>query len=136
MNGMVLSEENSLSLNLPNISVSSGGMYTCNISNAAGSDSGSVTVNVRPRFTSLFEDLLRVSGDPATLVCEAESFPKATYSWRRQDRVPIRGGIPLNSSMLVFDSVAFGDEGDYVCTATSAGETIQSEAVTLTSELP
>ena len=130
--GVDLQGENSqsLTLRLPNITVSDG--YTCVVTNSAGSSSASVDVNIRPRFTSVSEDLQQRSGDPVTLTCEAESFPEATYVWRRVD-----GEVEdlSTSSNLGFASIRFGDEGGYICIATSAGVEIQSDVVTLTSEL-
>jgi hypothetical protein len=130
--GVDLEEENLPTLTISNITVFQAGIYTCTVNNTAGSDSASVTVNIRPQFTSVFEDFLQDNGDSVTLTCEAESFPDPMYTWRRVDG---DGGILSNFSNLSFDAVAFEDGGDYFCTVTSAGIEIQSESVTLTSEL-
>ena len=132
--GIDLQGENSQSLTLPNITASDGGTYTCVVTNSAGNSSASVDVNIRPRFTSVSEDLQQRSGDSVTLTCEAESFPEATYVWRRVNGEG-EGEDLSTSSNLDFPSVMFGDEGGYICIATSAGVEIQSDVVTLTSEL-
>lgn len=133
-NGDMLPDETALTINLLSINASQGGVYTCNVSNIAGSGSASVTVNIRPRFTSVFVDLQQANGDSVTLTCEADSFPAPAYVWRRADGEQIRDGILTSSSLLVFDAVMFGDEGGYICNASSEGVTVQSEALTLTSE--
>lgn len=116
-----------------------GGVYTCVVSNLAGFGNASTTVFVSLRFVLHPNDTEADVGDSVVLTCEAQSFPNPTYEWIRLDDVSIRGNLSgINSSRLVFDNVLFGDEGDYSCLATSAGDNITSSSLpaTLTGVLP
>ena len=97
-------------LMIPNVEASNGGMYTCVVSNAAGSDDASTFLFVSPYFTTQPVDTLTDYGSSITLLCEAEAFPSPDYQWGRADGVPIRGGITNYTNMLIIDFVMFGDE--------------------------
>ncbi len=134
LNGENLTGEVNSTLALPNINASHGGMYTCVVSNVAGSDSDSVIVSIAPYFTVLPQDTNGTNGGEVTLICEAEAFPELQYRWRRLDGM-IRSDINVTSSILRFDPVQFGDEGMYVCEVTSDNLNITSDDVTITSKL-
>ena len=129
----MLPNESSYILEIFNISASQGGEYTCVVSNSAGNGSASVSVHIRPEFTSQPQDLQAVVGFNETLRCEAEAFPSPQYQWVRVDGQDIRVGIDTNSSTLTLVPVMFGDEGAYFCNVTSGEETIQS-LITLSSK--
>ena len=132
-NGITLPNETSYILEIFNISASQGGEYTCMVNNSAGIGSASVSINIRPEFTSQPQDLQAVVGSTEALRCEAEAFPSPQYQWVRIDGQNIRAGITTDS-MLMFVPLMFGDEGLYFCNATSRGETIQSDIITLSSK--
>ncbi len=129
-----LTGEISSILELPNINASHGGMYTCVVSNVAGSDSDSVIVSIAPYFTVLPQDTEGTNGSGVVLICKAEAFPELQYQWRRLD-IMIRIDINVTYSILRFDPVHFGDEGMYVCEVTSNGLNIISDDVTITSKM-
>ena len=54
------------------------------------------------------------------------------YQWIRVGGVFGANVNGINSDMLVFAPVLFGDEGEYFCTATANGHTVQSDISTLT----
>ena len=113
---IVLDNEASDSLTLIIDSASSGGNYTCTISNVAGSDSASTTLYVAPYIvTPLEEQTLTTNGSNVNISCDADGFPSPTVSW-----VDMTSNIEVvNMSLLEFSPVMFGDEGLYCCVATA-----------------
>ena len=99
-------------LEVMDINASSGGVYTCIVSNAAGSDSASTTLYVAPYIvTPLDEQTLTVNGSSVNLICEADGFPLPTISWDRNTT-----DITVSSdSELMLSTVTFGQEGVYRC---------------------
>ena len=129
-----LSESQS-TLTLTTISAMDGGLYTCVVTNAAGNDSSDITLNISLYFIVQPNDILTNNGDSQTLTCGAEGFPDPVYHWFRNDNEMVRSNLTaVNSSMLLFDPVLFGDEGDYYCSATSNGISVNSSIATLTGE--
>ncbi len=133
-NGENLTGEIFSTLALPNINASHGSMYTCIVSNVAGSDSDSVIVSIAPYFIVLPQETKGTNGSGVVLICEAEAFPELQYQWRRLDKM-IRIDINVTSSRLRFDPFHFGDEGMYVCEVTSNGLNIISDDVTITNKM-
>ncbi len=125
--GTELVGEMSPILLLPNVTASTGGMYTCVVSNLAGNDNASTSVFAAPYFVSQPRDVLVSVGSSATLVCTAESFPNPDYQWQRRDGRPIRSGIVINGRNLTISSIQYGDEGEYYCNASANQQTIVSE---------
>ena len=122
-------------LMLPNVSASTGGEYSCIVTNAAGNNTASLTVQISPTFTTQPADSQTAAGAMAILTCVAEGFPAPDYQWSRVNGM-IRDGVSgRNMSMLVFSPVQFGDEGEYICNASTSGVSIQSQPATLTSKL-
>ena len=132
--GMDLVNEDSTVLELVNVMATQGGEYTCIVNSTEGVANNTVTVHILPEFTVQPASTEVDSGSMTMLTCEAASFPAPTYTWGRVDGGAIRRNVTTNSSSLLFNQVMFGDEGGYYCNATSGGETIQSQAITLTSE--
>ena len=131
--GEDLSSESLSTLTLENVDAADGGVYTCVVTNAAGNDSSNITLNISPYFTVQPNDTLTNNGDNQSLICEAEGFPYPAYQWFRSNNQVIRSDvIGDNSSNLLFNLVLFGDEGDYYCTATSNGISVNSTIATLT----
>ena len=113
--GIVFDGETSGTLTLLNVNASSGGNYTCTVSNTAGNDSASTTLYVAPYiFTPLEEQTLTTNGSNANIICDADGFPSPTVSW-----VDMTNTGVVNMSLLEFGPVMFGDEGLYRCVATA-----------------
>ena len=135
-NGTDLPGENQTTLQLTDIDATDGGEYTCVVSNAAGNDSTSTTLYIRPYFTTQPMSISTEAGQNETLTCEAEGFPEPTIQWFRDDGIDFGMNVTgMNTSTLMFTPVQFGDEGDYYCTATSNGESTNSTTVTLTGDI-
>ena len=117
---------------LSNIEASTGGMYTCIVSNAAGSDNTSTSLYVFPYFVTQPTDIEVTNGTSITLLCDAMAFPNPDYQWERAGGETFRGNIETSTQTLVISPVMFGDEGNYYCTASSLNVTIRSENTTVT----
>ena len=114
-NGEVISGENENQLTLTNFNTSSGGVYTCTVSNAAGSGSASAPLYVLPFIvTPLEEQILTMNGSNVNISCDADGFPSPTVSL-----VDMINAEVVSTSLLEFSPVMFGDEGLYRCMATA-----------------
>ena len=123
-------------LELISVDATDGGEYTCVVSNAAGNDSTSTTLYIRPYFTLQPLNTTTKVDEDHTLTCEAEAFPEPTFEWFHADSEEFGVNVTgMNTGTLMFTPVQFGDEGDYYCTATSNGTGINSSTVTLTGEI-
>ena len=112
---VILDSETSDTLTLIIANGSSGGNYTCTVSNVAGSDSASTTLYVAPYIvTPLEEQILTTNGSNVNISCDADGFPSPTVSW-----VDMTNAEVMNTSLLEFSPVIFGDEGLYRCVATA-----------------
>lgn len=129
-------DNNSVSvLTLFDVDVTAGGVYSCNVNNAAGNDTQDIMVSISPYF--LIQPLDRTGTNNESeviLECEAAAFPEPEYMWIRVDGDPIDGEVTgVNSTALVFGpGHLFGSEGDYFCNVSSGETSIQSEVATLT----
>ena len=125
-NGTVISIETSSTLMFSNINASTGGQYSCVVSNSAGYDSASTFVFISPYFITQPEDKEAHNGLNIILMCEAEAFPTPQYQWVRVDR-PINDAVlGVRSTLLSFMPFMYGDEGSYFCNALSGGVNTQS----------
>ena len=131
-NGTDLDNETMETLTVSQISATDGGEYTCVVSNAAGNDSASTLLNVSPEIVLDPTDVSASNGTAFMLVCEAEAFPEPQYQWMRASGTFGENVAGVDSSMLVFNPVRFGDEGDYYCRATSNRLTVTSDSATVT----
>ena len=107
-------------LTLIDIDASSGGIYTCTVSNLAGNDSATTTLYVAPYFIIHPENVETSNSSKVNISCLAESFPEPEYMWMKDgDSSMIRDGVTRVDmpNSLVFRPVLFGDEGVYVCVA-------------------
>ena len=120
-------------LTLADVEASTGGMYTCVVTNAAGNNTDSTFVFISPYFITEPVDQLTANGSSITLHCLAEAFPSPSYLWARTDGVPVRGDLTIITDILVFNPVLFGDEGDYYCNSSSRDEVAHSQDATVTS---
>ena len=119
-------------LTLTDVNASTGGMYTCVVTNAAGNDSDSTFLFIAPYFITEPVDEDVSNGSSVTLHCTAEAFPSPSYQWARTNIEPIREELQTSLNVLSFNPVLFGDEGNYYCNASSRGEVVRSQDATLT----
>ena len=129
-------EETMETLTLTNVNASTGGIYTCVVTNAAGNDSEDTFLFIAPYFITEPVNKETTNGSSVTLLCVAEAFPSPEYQWMRMDNQSIRTNLNDSFNLLTFDLVLFGDEGDYYCTASSRNISIESRHVTVTSKSP
>ena len=131
-NGTNISGETSATLMLSNVNASSGGEYSCVVSNSVGDDSANTFVFIFPYFTTQPEDRGGSNGSTLTMKCMAEAFPTPQYQWAQISGAAIREAVlGIKSTMLSFNPLIFGDEGSYFCNATSSSVTVQSNLVVL-----
>ena len=110
-------------LSVMDIDASSGGSYTCTVSNLAGNDSVTTTLYVTPYFVTHPENVNTSNNSEVNITCLAESFPDPEYVWTRDgDSALVRDGVVMvdMSNNLGFRPVVFGDEGVYICVASIA----------------
>ena len=113
MNGETIGNESTLLVN--DIDASSGGSYTCLVSNAAGNDSASITLYVAPYIvTPLEEQTLTTNGSNVNIICDAAGFPSPSVNWVDMMSVEVS-----NTPLLEFNPAMFGDEGVYRCVASA-----------------
>ena len=106
---------NDTTLTVTDIDASSGGSYTCTVSNSAGNDSASIILYVQPYIvTPLEEQTLTSNGSEVNISCNAAGFPTPTVNWRDMEDM-----VVSNDSQLLFSPAMFGDEGLYRCVATA-----------------
>ena len=131
-NKTTLEDEISDSLTFTSINASIGNEYTCVVSNDAGNSSARSFLYVSPEIVLSPSDRNATNGTTVImLMCDAEAFPEAQYSWVYDNGV-IGDNIVTMENYLTFSPVLFGDEGDYYCTATSNNITVESERATIT----
>ena len=110
--GQDLLSESQSTLTLTNVNAMDGGLYTCVVTNAAGSDSSNITLYIQPYIVMDPETEIRTMvGGSVTFNCEAMSFPSPNYLWRKVDDPSF---VSLDQ-VLSFDNVTFGQEGSYKC---------------------
>ena len=126
-NGTDLEDQDSQILTLPNVTASTGELYTCVVSNTAGNDSISTFVFISPYFEFHPSDHQVSPSSNVVLVCGAVSFPNPEYLWQRVDGGNITSGAIIER-ILNISSVQYGDEGEYFCNASiPGGNTVQSQ---------
>ena len=120
-------------LTLTNITIDDGAVYTCEASNAAGTGSASVSLNISPVIISNPVSIGVSNGTNASFMCSATGFPEPTYVWIRVGGELPESAIGVTISTLMLSPAVFGDQGEYYCNATSNSITVSSNAATLTS---
>jgi len=103
MNEEELENSTDTLLQLGSVNATSGGTYTCLVSNVAGNDSISTPLYIEPSITMNAMDIFTMAGERQTLTFTVEAFPKPEYQWIRistEIRQEVTGG---NSSVLLFD---------------------------------
>ena len=131
-NGVILHGQNSDTLTRPNVTASTGGVYTCMISNIAGSHNASTFVFISPHFINHPLSEEASVGSAVLLICDVASFPSPDYLWQRLDGMNISNDIVTNERNLNISSVQYGDEGGYFCTASAGEVSVQSQIAIVT----
>ena len=128
-NGSDVIGENTTILTLPNVTASTGGTYSCVVSNDAGNQSASTYLFVYPYFLKQpVDSVLTSNGSNFNISCVAAAFPKPEYYWGHEDGREIRTDILINMTMFIISRVQFGDEGNYYCNVTSNSNYIVSRS--------
>jgi hypothetical protein len=129
-------------LTLMDIDASSGGIYTCTVSNLAGNESATTTLYVAPYFVIHPENVETMNSTEVNITCLAESFPEPEYMWMKDgDSGLVREGVitVVMPNSLGFRPVLFGDEGVYMCVAFITIDTVvhnrSSDPAVLTGEI-
>ena len=118
-------------LTIDSVTAEDGGEYVCTVSNFAGSDSAIGTLYVSARIVVNPEaEVNTTMGSQLELECLAEAFPPPTYTWTKLTG-PNSPMVAGNSSTLEFPEIDFGDEGTYVCTASSYDWDVNSTLSTI-----
>lgn len=124
-------------LTLEFLDSANGGIYSCLVSNAAGNDTEDIAVFISPYFITEPESTGGMDGGSANLTCEADAFPAPQYQWGRVNGQEVSAvAIGINSPMLMFDPLQFGNEGEYYCNVTSGESSIRSDVATLACKVP
>ena len=117
---------------LPNVTATTGGMYTCVVTNIAGSNNASTFVFIFPYFINHpHSDEVSV-GSAVVLICDAVSFPSPDYLWQRSDGGNISSDTVINERNLSISRVEYGDEGGYFCNALVGEDSVQSQIAIVT----
>ena len=131
-NGENLHGQNFDTLTFPNVTASTGGVYTCMVSNIAGSNNASTSVLIYPYFIDHPRSIEVSVGSEVLLICDAASFPSPDYLWQRTDGMNISNNIATNDRNLNISSVQYGNEGGYFCTASAGEDSVQSQIAIVT----
>jgi len=106
--------------------------YFCSAANLLGSVEKKtlLVVVTPPRFTIRPPaKVVAFFGDTLRLNCGATGDPQPVISWKKQGgQLPVGRTQQINGELVIRD-IAAGDEGNYICVATSAG-VFDAEAVT------
>ncbi|KFP01647.1 Hemicentin-1, partial [Calypte anna] len=122
-------------LSITNVQLPDAGTYTCVASNAVGSDTLEITVQVQvsptikdldPPYNSPFQE--RVANQRVAFPCPAKGVPKPDIKWLHNGR-ELTGSEPgisvlEDGTLLIIAAVTPADNGEYICVATNeAGST-------------
>ena len=139
-NGVPLESERSQTLTFDDVTASeNGGVYECFAFNAAGNGSDTATVLFSPLITVHPVNQTAFNGsENVGFNCSATGFPLPTIQWLKVDSQ----SLPASSfyissggtSTLILQSVEFGDEGYYQCSASALNTTTSSNIATLYSK--
>ena len=112
--GIIFDGETNKTLSLNSVEVTSGGDYTCTVSNDAGMDSTTTTLYIAPYIAvPLEEEIQADNGSSVNVSCEADGFPLPTVNWVNRTNI-----VVANTTLLKFSPVLVGHEGIYRCVAT------------------
>ncbi|XP_029636618.1 contactin [Octopus sinensis] len=114
-------EDHKRVLIFPKASVSDSGTYICTVTNAYGSDTATVhlDVKVRPHFKTEMKDQLLDIGSQLTWQCEAHAKPAAVYSWYKngEQMKSVSGRVIVHNNIMTILKISKEDDGMYQCEA-------------------
>ncbi|KAJ8038941.1 Hemicentin-1 [Holothuria leucospilota] len=103
------------------ISTTDAGLYECTVSNIAGEQSRSVTLEVQepPRILTSIDRATAIINSSADLPCVAEGTPKPVITWRKdRQRIDVTDGYAiLDSGTLRIERAELEDTGLFSCVA-------------------
>ena len=134
---MSLSGENSSILTIVNVSLNDGAEYTCEVYNIGPPANASTFVFIGPRIIQQPLDATVTAGNNASLDCLAESFPDPTYQWTFSNgsTLNLNSVSGTETDTLSFQPAEYGNEGGYVCIASTNNITATSDVAILFSKL-
>jgi hypothetical protein len=97
-----------------------GGVYTCMVTNEAGSAMASTVVYVRPFV--LPESVFANNGDDILLMCVSQTPPNSSIQWEKENTLGIFEAFSESGQTLMFRPITFGDEGVYRCVESVNGQ--------------
>ncbi|KAK3861845.1 hypothetical protein Pcinc_032241 [Petrolisthes cinctipes] len=117
-------------VNLSDVTVREGGIYTCTAHNTHGSQSHSAPLNVYgPPFVRTMANVTSVTGEDVKLWCPAGGYPTPTVTWRKGGRTlpsSLRQEV-LSNGTLIVRNAGHEDAGRYSCVVTGRqGQTAAS----------
>ncbi|XP_068201363.1 cell adhesion molecule Dscam2-like isoform X2 [Palaemon carinicauda] len=117
-------------VNLTDIAVRDGGLYTCTAHNALGSSAHSTRINVfGPPFVRAMPNVTAVAGNDVHLFCPAGGYPPPSITWMRDGQslpTTLRQEMLTNGSLIVRNA-GHGDVGRYSCVVSNLqGQTAAS----------
>ncbi|XP_050360622.1 basement membrane-specific heparan sulfate proteoglycan core protein isoform X6 [Nymphalis io] len=113
-----------------NVEVNNEGEYTCTATNEAGSSSASATIKVRspPAITITPNNYIQViKGERVNVECRADGYPEPEVSIKSGS--DLRLLVPPSPRIAVLSIQNANEDGDYICSATSAAGTIEEQFV-------
>ncbi|CAK1588065.1 unnamed protein product [Parnassius mnemosyne] len=117
-------------LSFENIEVNDEGEYICTATNDAGMSSASAVLKVRspPEIIITPSNFVQVvHGDPINVECRANGYPQPMVSIKKSRELRELMAPALGIAALRVNSATDRDDGEYVCTATSAAGTIDEQ---------
>jgi uncharacterized repeat protein (TIGR02543 family) len=119
-----------------NLSAADSGYYYVIVSNGAGRDSSGAHfgVNVSPVITSQPTAQTVTSGAPATFTVVANGIPVPTYLWKKNGSNCT--GASATTATFTISAVSITDTGNYSVDVMNVADTITSNAVRLTANVP
>nr|XP_042906082.1 Down syndrome cell adhesion molecule-like protein Dscam2 [Parasteatoda tepidariorum] len=116
------------SVNFTSVDVADSGVYSCEASNDAGTESYSKRLNVFGQvFVRSINNLTAISGESFYGMCPFGGYPYESISWKKDDRVlPInqRQRVFPNGTLLISETQPGIDDGTYSCEVTGTGQEI------------
>ena len=126
INDTFFSAKSSL-LHLILVDATSGGKYTCLVTNRVGNSNTSVTLYIEPYFTTYPARHLEVElSDTVTLTCDAEGFPTPEIKWIKVTGNINNGSTISVAGILKFQSITAEDDGTYICQATAQNSRLRT----------
>jgi len=132
-NSVIINQQNSLQLNLNNLSVSNTGSYILQVSNACGivSDTMALTVIDKPRFSKSIDPITKCVGTTASFeasVTQTTNSLPLNFQWIK-DGIDYSGSGVTNNNLISVSNVQLSDSGQYALKiSNSCGVSISNAA--------